>query len=90
VTPEATDVAASLEPSQDVSFKNASFEWPQEDGNLSRQFVLDVGNLCFRKGQINLVTGHTGSGKTSLLLALLGNFLSEYLLLRRPLMSYDR
>ncbi|PIL29209.1 ATP-binding cassette transporter [Ganoderma sinense ZZ0214-1] len=38
-----------------------------------RTFVLNVdGEVLFRKGQINLVVGPTGSGKTSLLMALLG------------------
>ena len=42
-------------------------------GRRQRNFVLNVdGEVQFRRGQINLVVGPTGSGKTSLLMALLG------------------
>ena len=42
-------------------------------GRTRRRFVLNVdGEVLFRRGQINLVVGPTGSGKTSLLMALLG------------------
>ncbi|KAM5536848.1 hypothetical protein V8D89_009566 [Ganoderma adspersum] len=42
-------------------------------GRRQRKFVLNVdGEVLFRRGQINLVVGPTGSGKTSLLMALLG------------------
>ena len=40
---------------------------------MRRRFVLNVdGEVLFRRGRINLVVGPTGSGKTSLLMALLG------------------
>ena len=42
-------------------------------GRMRRRFVLNVdGEVLFRRGRINLVVGPTGSGKTSLLMALLG------------------
>ncbi|KAI1792393.1 P-loop containing nucleoside triphosphate hydrolase protein [Ganoderma leucocontextum] len=42
-------------------------------GRRQRKFVLNVdGEVLFRRGQINLIVGPTGSGKTSLLMALLG------------------
>ena len=38
-----------------------------------RRFTLRVtGELLFKRGRINLIIGPTGSGKTSLLMALLG------------------
>ena len=60
-----------------VGFRNATFSWSNEsDGSLTpsrRNFVLRIEEeLLFRKGHINLVIGPTGSGKTSLLMALLG------------------
>ncbi|KAF5389764.1 hypothetical protein D9757_005974 [Collybiopsis confluens] len=61
----------------EIGFQNASFSWYGEsDGTTTpsgRRFVLKIDDkLTFKRGCLNLVTGPTGSGKTSLLLALLG------------------
>ncbi|KAJ3867511.1 P-loop containing nucleoside triphosphate hydrolase protein [Lentinula novae-zelandiae] len=57
-------------------FHNASFTWSKSAGGTatpSRNFVLTVaGDLHLKPNALNLVVGPTGSGKTSLLLALLG------------------
>ncbi|CAK7266275.1 Transporter of the ATP-binding cassette (ABC) [Sporothrix epigloea] len=55
--------------------KNASFIWGgkdvvAEDGTMAFR-LLDL-NLDFQIGKLNIITGPTGSGKTSLLMALLG------------------
>ncbi|KAJ7187905.1 P-loop containing nucleoside triphosphate hydrolase protein, partial [Mycena filopes] len=64
-----------------IGFRDAAFAWSNEetadtDGTLtpsSRKFLLKIdGELLFKPGCINLVVGPTGSGKTSLLMALLG------------------
>jgi ABC-type uncharacterized transport system fused permease/ATPase subunit len=62
-----------------IGFQNASFTWSNanvNDGDLTpnrRMFTLRVeGELLFKRGCINLIIGPTGSGKTSLLMALLG------------------
>ncbi|KAJ7139685.1 hypothetical protein C8R44DRAFT_867802 [Mycena epipterygia] len=61
-----------------IGFNDATFAWSSEkkDGALTpsrRKFMLRVeGELLFKRGCINLVVGPTGSGKTSLLMALLG------------------
>ncbi|KAF7340454.1 Multidrug resistance-associated ABC transporter protein [Mycena venus] len=60
-----------------IGFRNATFAWSKmSDGSLmrsQRQFLLKIeGELLFLRGRINLVVGPTGSGKTSLLMALLG------------------
>ncbi|KAJ2931797.1 hypothetical protein H1R20_g5295, partial [Candolleomyces eurysporus] len=56
--------------------RNASFTWtPKTNGEStpSSTFKLTVpGELRFMEGKINLIVGPTGSGKTSLLMALLG------------------
>ncbi|KAI0085670.1 multidrug resistance-associated ABC transporter [Irpex rosettiformis] len=57
-----------------VGFRDASFTW---DGNNTtkntRKFKLSIeGKIAFRRGKINLITGQSGSGKTSMLMALLG------------------
>ncbi|KAJ7741259.1 P-loop containing nucleoside triphosphate hydrolase protein [Mycena metata] len=60
-----------------IGFRNATFVWSKEDdGALTpsrRHFTLRIdGEVLFGRGKINLVVGPTGSGKTSLLMALLG------------------
>ncbi|PCH35077.1 hypothetical protein WOLCODRAFT_155747 [Wolfiporia cocos MD-104 SS10] len=60
-----------------IGFKDASFTWANNnDETLTprrRNFTLRIeGELFFKQGCINLVVGPTGSGKTSLLMALLG------------------
>jgi ATPase subunit of ABC transporter with duplicated ATPase domains len=62
-----------------IGFQNASFTWSNDDvhdGDLTpsrRKFTLRVnGELLFKRACINLIIGPTGSGKTSLLMALLG------------------
>ena len=58
-----------------IGFKNATFSWggkekPGED--VSGAFRLMDLNINFEIGKLNIVAGPTGSGKTSLLMALLG------------------
>jgi ABC-type multidrug transport system fused ATPase/permease subunit len=63
-----------------VGFKDATFAWSADsnayDGTQTpsrRNFALHVdGELFFKRGAINLIVGPTGSGKTSMLMALLG------------------
>lgn len=62
----------------DVGFGKAMFSWSNDasDGTLtpsSQAFRLHIDDdLIFRKGVFNLIVGPTGSGKTSMLMALLG------------------
>lgn len=57
-----------------IGFHNASFTWGKEDVNdpAARNFTLQIDNLRFKQGKVNIIAGPTGSGKTSLLMALLG------------------
>jgi len=62
-----------------IGFLNASFTWANDDPNdggltpARRKFTLRVeGEVLFKRGCFNLIVGPTGSGKTSLLMALLG------------------
>jgi len=52
-----------------IGFKSGSFSWGGKD---SEDFKLIDLDMYFRVGQLNVVIGPTGSGKTSLLMALLG------------------
>lgn len=58
-----------------IGFRNATFIWGSknavaEDGSMAFR-LLDM-NIDFKIGKLNVITGPTGSGKTSLLMALLG------------------
>ncbi|KAH0835495.1 hypothetical protein J3R83DRAFT_9163 [Lanmaoa asiatica] len=62
-----------------IGFRDATFAWSQNgvgDGALMpprRSFTLKVkGEVYFQRGCVNLIIGPTGSGKTSMLMALLG------------------
>ncbi|KAE9406408.1 P-loop containing nucleoside triphosphate hydrolase protein [Gymnopus androsaceus JB14] len=75
---QALDMISTVQPSMDeIGFQSAAFTWSEDSGGTatpsSRKFMLKIENkLSFKKGCINLVTGPTGSGKSSLLVALLG------------------
>ncbi|EIW86373.1 hypothetical protein CONPUDRAFT_78742 [Coniophora puteana RWD-64-598 SS2] len=76
------DEAALLFPpdedkSDEIGFRDAKFSWSSEgSGALTpskRKFNLRIEDeILFKRGRINLIVGPTGSGKTSLLMALLG------------------
>ncbi|KAG8874159.1 hypothetical protein FRB97_006107 [Tulasnella sp. 331] len=80
--PSAVDMTAPLLDPTITGFRDATFQWttrdvsgtPSGDAKPSkRNFRLVIeGELCFKRGKINLIVGPTGSGKTSLLMALLG------------------
>ncbi|CEL54793.1 ATP-binding cassette transporter abc4 OS=Schizosaccharomyces pombe (strain 972 / ATCC 24843) GN=abc4 PE=3 SV=1 [Rhizoctonia solani AG-1 IB] len=59
-----------------IGFRDATFTWTKQLGstpNATRNFKLVIDQeLLFHRGKINMVVGPTGCGKTSLLLALLG------------------
>lgn len=55
--------------SPDVGFQNASFSWSMGGAN---DFKLRDLNVSFKKHKLNVIIGPTGSGKSSLLHALLG------------------
>ncbi|KAI9056602.1 multidrug resistance-associated ABC transporter, partial [Trametes sanguinea] len=63
-----------------IGIRHASFTWSKDGvpsqtpgGNRRRVFVLTIDDeLIFQRGKINLIIGATGAGKTSLLMALLG------------------
>jgi ABC-type multidrug transport system fused ATPase/permease subunit len=52
-----------------IGFNNGTFSW---GGKESDDFKMIDLNMRFKVGQMNVIIGPTGSGKTSLLMALLG------------------
>ncbi|EMC96893.1 hypothetical protein BAUCODRAFT_106032 [Baudoinia panamericana UAMH 10762] len=52
-----------------IGFDRATFSWGGKDADDFKMIDLD---MQFKVGQLNVVIGPTGSGKTSLLMALLG------------------
>ena len=58
----------------EISIKDAHFTWSNElSTDIDRAFTLTVsGTLTFKPGGLNVIHGPTACGKTSLLMALLG------------------
>ena len=52
-----------------IGFEKATFGWGSKDSDDFKMIDLD---MRFKLGQLNVIIGPTGSGKTSLLMALLG------------------
>ena len=58
-----------------IGFKNATFSWggkETSEEDISTAFRLMDVDIKFEIGHLNIIAGPTGSGKTSLLMALLG------------------
>ncbi|KAI0789892.1 P-loop containing nucleoside triphosphate hydrolase protein [Abortiporus biennis] len=79
--PEVEDWASTLKSQEGsspsptdgkIGFENAVFEWDIAPKDTPSRFTLGPLNLEFPKGQMTLVSGPTGSGKSALLAALLG------------------
>ncbi|KAL1739961.1 hypothetical protein HDZ31DRAFT_20024, partial [Schizophyllum fasciatum] len=72
----ASSFAASAEAkkSEDIGFKDATFEWYTPSTRVSDNAPFRLGplDLLLPKGRLTLVAGATGSGKSALLAALLG------------------
>ncbi|KAF8816580.1 P-loop containing nucleoside triphosphate hydrolase protein [Phlegmacium glaucopus] len=76
--PSMVDIPTTTEYEDDIGFKNATFSWSVESPSgtstpSNRTFRLHIGGeQLFKRNCINLIIGPTGSGKTSILMALLG------------------
>jgi len=56
-----------------IGFKNGSFTWGSKNAKKEdASFQLIDLDVAFKPGELNIIAGPTGSGKTSLLMALLG------------------
>ena len=60
-----------MTPGEMIRFTDASIAWPADDASEDR-FVLSDLNLRFPPGELSVISGSTGSGKSLLLAALIG------------------
>lgn len=60
--------------SRDAGFEDATFEWDslKSDSDAPSRFSLGPLNVTFSQGKLTIISGVTGSGKSALLEALLG------------------
>lgn len=83
-SPEVEPIAKDAE---EVCFDNASLAWP-EDGETDEadRFVLRNVTVTFPKGELSVISGKTGTGKSMMLAAILGevDLLSGDLYVPRP------
>jgi ABC-type multidrug transport system fused ATPase/permease subunit len=57
----------------DVAFERANIAWPvDEETNESERFVLRNVDLVFPKGKLSVISGKTGTGKSLMLAAIIG------------------
>lgn len=69
-SPEITEVS---EDSDEVSFDNASIAWPSDEKiGEEERFVLRNISVTFPKGELSVISGKTGTGKSLMLAAILG------------------
>ncbi|ESK87928.1 atp-binding cassette transporter [Moniliophthora roreri MCA 2997] len=81
-TPEVTPVLPLDQQSQTIAFQSCTITWPQDRSQSSaapsavstprQKFILVDLSLKFPQGELSLICGKLGSGKTLLLLSLLG------------------
>lgn len=70
---EAPEILENISLADRISFESASVAWPQDGvDDQSARFVLRNINLTFPHGELSVISGKTGSGKSLLLASLLG------------------
>lgn len=71
---DSAELEKLVQPGEQITFQQAKVSWPsdQEEDRQDRVFSLEDLNLSFEMGQLNVIAGKTGSGKTLLLSALIG------------------
>ncbi|KAF2141055.1 uncharacterized protein K452DRAFT_351715 [Aplosporella prunicola CBS 121167] len=62
----------NTEPGDRIAFKDASVAWPSNAEKNEEAFVLRDLDFSFPEGELSVISGRTGSGKTLLLKAILG------------------
>ncbi|OKL56526.1 hypothetical protein UA08_08261 [Talaromyces atroroseus] len=71
-SPEITAITSDV---SSISFENASIAWPSDESSDTagdRRYILRNLDLSFPKNELSVVSGKTGTGKSLLLAAILG------------------
>jgi ABC-type multidrug transport system fused ATPase/permease subunit len=67
------EIAAVTKHAPEVTFDNATIAWPADDEiDDSERFVLRDITVTFPKGELSVISGKTGTGKSLMLAAILG------------------
>ncbi|RBQ89932.1 hypothetical protein VDGD_01026 [Verticillium dahliae] len=67
------EITQTITEGHDIAFENADIAWPvDEETNDADRFILRDVNLSFPAGELSVISGKTGSGKSLLLAAILG------------------
>lgn len=89
-SPEIEDFAQN---SEEVTFDNATIAWPADDKlDDEERFILRDVTVTFPKGELSVISGKTGTGKSLMLSAILGevDLLSGSISLPTPPAPLDR
>ncbi|KAI1465542.1 P-loop containing nucleoside triphosphate hydrolase protein [Daldinia caldariorum] len=72
----SAEISKVIKEADEVTFDNASIAWPsdnqEDDDEDPDRFVLRDVNITFPKGELSVISGRTGSGKSLMLAAILG------------------
>ncbi|KAI8624244.1 P-loop containing nucleoside triphosphate hydrolase protein [Xylariaceae sp. FL1651] len=73
---QGAEISKITKDADEISFDNASIAWPSESdpasSDESSRYVLRDISVTFPKGELSVISGKTGSGKSLMLAAILG------------------
>ena len=81
---EEQEVSRYTKVANTVSFANASIAWPADPSNAAFGFMLRELSLSFPTNELSIISGKTGSGKSLLLAAIIGEAASLSGVIRIP------
>ena len=87
---EEREATCYTEIADTVSFANASIAWPTDLANSSLRFSLLAISLSFPTNELSIISGKTGSGKSLLLAAIIGEAESVSGAIRIPKPSHGK
>ena len=69
---DAPEKEKTTRPGPSVSFEKATITWPSYNDEEGEKYLLKDVNLTFPNGDLSVISGRTGSGKSLLLASILG------------------